>query len=175
MKPALLALLLIPACALIAQQHPAAPSPPSKAEASHHAYLEMERQAIERGEGFGMAMAADRAGYPGPKHVLELKKELNLSPEQAAAMEKLFAEMKAKAIERGREVLAAEQRLEELFRQGRPADELREESFRIATLRAELRWVHLNTHLAARRVLTPEQLATYARLRHPQAGHSHAH
>ena len=51
------------------------------AEASHHACHEQERAALERGEGFGMALAADRNGYPGPRHVLELKAELKLTPE----------------------------------------------------------------------------------------------
>lgn len=163
-------------CSLHAQhQHPAPTGAAAAAQASHHAFLEQERQALERGEGFGMALPADRAGYPGPQHVLELKNELKLSPQQVAAMEKLFAEMKAKAIERGREVLAAEQRLEEMFRQGRSADELREESFRIASLRAELRWVHLNTHLAARQVLTAEQSAAYLKLRYGPSDPQHTH
>ena len=177
MKRALLGLaLLIPVCALLAQhQHtPAAPEA-KPAEASHHALLEQERLALERGEGFGMAMPADKAGYPGPKHALDLKSELKLTPDQVAAMEKLFAEMKARAVERGREVLAAEARLEQMFREGRSADELREESFRIASLRAELRWVHLGTHLAARKVLTPGQLAAYMQLRYGQTGPQHAH
>lgn len=168
------------ACSLYAQhQHPAPAGPaataPVSAQAAHHAFLDQERQALERGEGFGMALPADKAGYPGPKHVLELKTELKLTPPQVVAMEKLFAEMKAKAIERGQEVLAAEQRLEEMFREGRSVDELREESFRIATLRAELRWVHLHTHLAARQVLTAEQLATYTKLRHGPSSLQHAH
>src|SRR2546429_4746826 len=38
-----------------------------------------------------LAMVADRNGYPGPKHVLELTAELQLTPEQQTAMEKLFA------------------------------------------------------------------------------------
>ena len=177
MKRALLIfLLLVPLVVLLAQhQHGSGPATQTSksAEAAHHAFLDQERQAIERGEGFGMSMPADKAGYPGPKHVLELKSELKLTPEQVAGMEKLFADMKTKAIERGREVLAAEQRLEQMFREGRSVDELREESFRIASLRAELRWVHLGTHLAARKLLTAQQIATYLQLRYPPAGHSH--
>ncbi len=139
---------------------------PGVAEASHHACLDQERAALERGEGFGMALVADRNGYPGPKHVLDLKTELRLAPEQQAAMEELLARMKQQALARGKEVLVAEARLDELFAQGRPDTELREQSFRVASLRAELRWVHLSAHLAARKLLTPEQLAAYQRLRH---------
>jgi len=164
-------LLTFASFAIAQHQHPAPAS--STAQAAHHAFLEQERQAIQRGEGFGMAMPADMAGYPGPKHVLELKDGLKLTPAQVASMEKLFSDMRAKAIDRGREVLAAEDRLGQMFREGRSADELREESFRIASLRAELRWVHLNTHLAARKVLTPDQLATYMALRYGAEGQPH--
>ncbi len=115
-------------------QHPPAASPRT-AKAGHHACLEQERAALERGEGFGMALVADRHGYPGPRHVLDLKAELKLTPEQQTAMEELFARMKQRALARGREVLLAEGRLDEMFAQGRPEAELREESFRVASLR----------------------------------------
>ena len=149
-------------------QHPPA-APRGSAEAGHHACLDEERAALERGEGLGMALVADRNGYPGPKHVLDLKAELKLTPEQQAAIEELFARMKRRVLARGKEVLAAEARLNEMFAQGRPEAELREQSFRVASLRAELRWVHLSAHLAARKVLTPEQLAAYQQLRHGRA------
>ena len=132
-----------------------------QAMAQHHAFLEAERQAIERGEGFGMAMAADMNGYPGPKHVLDMKKELKLTPTQEAAMQKLMADMKEKALAKGKDVLLAEKRLDEMFAQGKSEDELREETYRVASLRAELRWVHLATHLAAKKILTAKQIEAY--------------
>jgi hypothetical protein len=166
----LLAAMTFFLCTVAWAQHPhaagAQTAPANPAEANHHAFLEMERAAIERGEGFGMALAADRNGYPGPKHILELKKELQLTPQQETAVQKLFAEMKQKAIARGKELLAAEERLEEYFVEGRSADELREETYRVSSLRAELRWVHLSAHLAAKKLLTREQVHTYMRLRH---------
>jgi len=136
------------------------------AQAAHHAYLDQERAALERGEGFGMAMAADRNGFPGPRHVLELKAELKLAPEQQSAIEDLFRRMRQRALARGKDVLVAEQKLETLFAAKRPETELREQAFRAATLRAELRWVHLSAHLAAQKLLSPEQLAAYQHLRH---------
>ncbi|MCL4524356.1 MAG: Spy/CpxP family protein refolding chaperone, partial [Acidobacteria bacterium] len=144
---------------------PAAAQTP-RAMAEHHAFLEAERAAIENGEGFGMALAADKNGYPGPKHVLDMKKELKLTPAQEAAMQKLMADMQAKAVAKGKDVLLAEKRLEEYFAQGKSEDELREETYRVASLRAELRWVHLATHLAAKKILTAQQIATYAQMRH---------
>jgi hypothetical protein len=164
-------LVLLIAAALFAQ-HQHAPGAASKApaknpaEANHHAFLQAERAAIERGEGFGMALAADRNGFPGPRHVLEWKAELKLSPQQEADIQKLFDDMKQKAIARGREVLAAEARLEQYFAEGRTVDELREETYRVSSLRAELRWVHLSAHLAARKILTQSQIHTYMSLRH---------
>ncbi len=156
------------------EHHAAPPAPTAKSpEAAHHAFLAEERAAIERGEGLGMALAADRAGYPGPKHILELKEQLKLTAAQQAAVEQLRAQMKEKALPLGRQILAAEARLEEMFRAGKGEAELREETYRIASLRAELRWVHLGTHLAARKLLTPEQNALYLKLRHGAETHAH--
>ncbi len=158
-----------------AQHQGTAPGPISlgkAARATHHAYLDQERAALERGESFGMALAADRNGFPGPRHVLELKAELKLTPEQQSAIEDLFRRMKQRALARGKDVLVAEQKLETLFAAKHPEAELREQAFRAATLRAELRWVHLSAHLAAQKLLSPEQLAAYQHLRyghHPAA------
>ncbi len=168
-------LLLLPVTAFSAQppRHTAHTAPQvaaqtPAAEASHHAFLDAERSAIERGDGFGMALAADRNGYPGPKHVLELKAELNLTPEQETAMQQLMGGMKARALTKGKEVLEAEARLEQMFAAGATPAEVRAQVERIATLRAELRWIHLETHLAARKLLNDEQLRRYQHLRHGQ-------
>jgi Spy/CpxP family protein refolding chaperone len=167
MSVGVLLLLALPLAALH-EQHMKSQAAPQAAQAmaQHHAFLEAERQAIEHGEGFGMALAADKNGYPGPKHVLDMKKELKLTPAQEAAMQKLMSDMKAKALAKGKDVLAAEKRLEELFAQGKSEDELREETYRVSSLRAELRWVHLSAHLAARKILTTEQVAAYQQMRH---------
>lgn len=157
---------------LAAAQHPQPPAPGSQADVGHHAFLEMERRAIERGEGFGMALPADRNGYPGPKHVLELKEQLRLTSEQEAEMRRLMAGMKEKAIAAGKELLVAEAELEAMFAAGRDAADLRAQVERIAALRARIRWVHLETHLAARRALTAEQNRMYTHLRYG-AGHGH--
>ncbi|MBI3663544.1 MAG: hypothetical protein HY234_10925 [Acidobacteria bacterium] len=172
-------ILLLLALPLAAQQEqhmrtqtaPAAQAP--QAVVQHYAFLTAEREAIERGEGFGMALAADKNGYPGPKHVLEMKKELMLTAEQEAAMQKLKTDMKEKALAKGKDVLLAEKRLEELFAQNKSAAELREETYRVASLRAELRWVHLSAHLAAKKILTPAQIEAYQRIRHGAGAHAH--
>lgn len=166
-------LLAFALTAMLAPSLPTQTSGPHKhspanapAEEGHHACLEQERVALERGEGFGMALVADRNGYPGPRHVLELRSELKLTPEQESALEKLFTRMHEQAVTRGKEVLVAEEKLEAMFAQARAEAELREQAFRVATLRAELRWVHLAAHLTAQKLLTSEQLAAYQQLRH---------
>jgi len=134
----------------------------------HHSCLEEERASIERGEGFGMAMPADHAGYPGPRHVLDMAADLHLTAEQRAAIQKIFDHMHEKAVARGKELFEAEARLEQMFREGRPEADLREQSFRVDSIHAELRWIHLSAHLAAQKILTAEQIAQYTRLRHEQ-------
>jgi Spy/CpxP family protein refolding chaperone len=146
-----------------------AQTPQQNAEMQHHhSCLQEERASIERGEGFGMAMPADHAGYPGPRHVLDMASELHLTAEQRAGIEKIYAGMKEKALASGKELFQAEERLEGMFRDARPEADLREQSFRVDSIHAELRWIHLSAHLAAQKLLTPEQIATYTRLRHAQ-------
>jgi hypothetical protein len=147
-------------------QDTAAGAPAQSAEQRHHAFLDEERAAIGRGEGFGMAFAADHNGYPGPRHILDLQTELKLTPDQTAAVQELFDEMKQQTLARGQEVLQAEDELERRFRDNRPEAELREQVLRVASLRGELRWVHLRGHLSAAKLLTKDQIAIYAHLRH---------
>lgn len=139
------------------------------AHAGHQACIDAERESLARGEGFGMALPADHAGYPGPRHVLDLATELKLSPDQVRALQKLFDEMKQKAQQRAGEIQAAQELLEKMFRENHSEADLREQSFRVDSIYAELRWVHLSAHLAARKLLSPEQVAAYERLRPPGA------
>src|SRR5690606_12651021 len=41
------------------------------------------------GAGMGFALAAELNGYPGPRHVLELADQLQLTPEQKAATQRI--------------------------------------------------------------------------------------
>ena len=60
-----------------------------------------EIEALSRGEGMGFAKAAELNQYPGPKHVLELANELELSTEQQEQTSQLFAAMQADAVDLG--------------------------------------------------------------------------
>ncbi|MCI0403358.1 MAG: Spy/CpxP family protein refolding chaperone [Acidobacteria bacterium] len=172
MKIVLSSLLLLAfGLSAAAQHHPAGDSPEQD---QHHVYLQLERDAIEQGQGFGMARVADRNGYPGPRHILDLAPHLHLTPEQIANAEALFAAMRQDALALGGKLLENEAALEKLFAAGavdsEAARRMVEDS---AVLRAQLRWVHLSAHLKAYNLLTAEQRARYHDLRYGSDEHAH--
>jgi Spy/CpxP family protein refolding chaperone len=165
--PLLLAPLLLAAPAL-AQHH---------ARGSHAPYAGQQQRAVkalsaeqiadlEAGRGMGLALAAELNGYPGPSHVLELAEGLELTAEQHAATEAVFAAMQSAAIRSGRAVIAAEAALDRLFAAEATTPEALGAAVAEAGVRhAELRRVHLEAHLDMVRILTPAQRRDYARLR----------
>ncbi len=112
---------------------------------------------LENGHGWGFAKAAELNGMPGPVHLLEIKGKIGLTSEQTAAVEKLYAAMKAEAIPLGKRLVALERILNAGFA-GRDMDE-------IGKVRAKLRYVHLMAHLKTPALLTDRQIAHYNRLR----------
>jgi len=135
------------------------------------------------GKGMGLARAAELNGYPGPRHVQDLAKELNLTPAQVAATEKLFATMQARARALGESLVDEERHLDHLFATHEITPQLLATSLdRIGTLQAKIRNTHLQAHIDEERVLSPEQNARYAQLRgygdpsspmHHDASHDH--
>jgi hypothetical protein len=116
--------------------------------------------------GMGLAKAAELNSYPGPLHVLQLAKELELSEGQRTATDSLYAKMRERALLLGWQIIEAEGVLNQAFEEGRidPAI-LRSQVIAIGMLRGELRVVHLETHLAQRMLLTAKQIAQYDVLR----------
>ena len=128
------------------------------------------------GEGMGLALAAELNGYPGPKHVLELAAELELSADQEAAVRSVFAAMKERAAALGEEIVALERRLDRSFGEGRATPEqLRTDLDALGALQAELRFVHLAAHLSTRDLLTEAQRRRYEELRGYGGGAGHHH
>ena len=125
-----------------------------------------ERDGLLAGAGLGLATAAERNGYPGPLHVLELADALALTPDQRATAERLRAEMLEAAVPLGRQLIDAERRLDALFETGTatPAA-IAAHTETVAGLRGHLRAVHLTAHIGMREALSDGQRATYARLR----------
>ena len=121
---------------------------------------------LRAGRGWGLALAAELNGVPGPSHLLELQEDLGLSPDQIAAIEAIFADMKAEAQTAGERLIAAETAIEAAFRTGDLTPEtLRDLIDTAATARAELRFIHLSRHLETPPMLTAAQIARYNDLR----------
>ncbi|HKP58554.1 MAG TPA: hypothetical protein VJV78_17630 [Polyangiales bacterium] len=118
------------------------------------------------GRGLGMARAAELNGYPGPRHVLDLRSELGLDQATVEGAEQLFEEMKSEAQPLGAHVVALEKSLGEAFA-SQSVDEsaLSERVGALAELMGQLRGVHLRAHIRMKELLTPEQVARYQELR----------
>jgi Spy/CpxP family protein refolding chaperone len=126
----------------------------------------------------GFALPAELNGYPGPRHVLDLADDLELTDEQLTEIQALFDEMLPQAIALGEQILTQEEALELAFRDETITDEfLRSSLAESGRLEGELRYVHLSTHLATIDILTPHQVLQYNQLRgydapeHDGAGH----
>jgi len=121
---------------------------------------------LEAGAGMGFAKPAELNGYPGPRHVLDLADQLALEPGQREQVQLSFDRMHQRAVDAGRELIAAERDLDALFAGGAAAPEQLEAAVaRAAQARAHVRLAHLEAHLEMRDVLTPDQVAAYTRLR----------
>lgn len=123
-------------------------------------------EGLEQGRGMGLAKAAELNGYPGPMHVLELSKELGLTPKQAEQTMAIKAVMRQEAKELGRRIVAKETELDRAFTSGKAdagtVDSLTAE---IGALQGKLRACHLRAHVRMMTVLTAEQVKQYSKLR----------
>ena len=131
-----------------------------------NALSDREISDLTEARGMGLAKAAELSSYPGPLHVLELARELDLTDTQRAATQSLYARMRERAQPLGTKIIEAERELDRAFVDGTiSTTELRSRLNAIAALQGELRAAHLEAHLAQRSVLTPEQVAKYEALR----------
>lgn len=122
--------------------------------------------AYRTGAGNGIALPAELNGYPGPRHVLALAEELELTDEQYDQVQSLYDEMLPQAIALGEQILVEEAAIEIAFRDNIMDEAFLEEQLaEIGALQAELRFVHLSTHIATTGILTLEQIAQYNELR----------
>ena len=122
--------------------------------------------ALRKGEGMGMAKAAELNGYPGPVHVMGLATQLGLTRISSEQVTAVFERMSATAKPLGGELIAREQVLDQLFATGEiTPDRLAIETAAIGELNGRLRSVHLAAHLETRALLHPDQIALYRHLR----------
>jgi Spy/CpxP family protein refolding chaperone len=140
------------------------------------AQVPADREGLFNSEGMGQATYAEMNGYPGPKHVLELEKDLELTDSQSKVVQSIFNEMRFAAMGLGKLIVSKEEDLNEVFSKGTATVKtVQEVSEQIGKLRGRLRAVHLEAHLKTRRVLTKEQIETYKRLRGIQQDHDMHH
>lgn len=159
--------------------HPAAAHPTAAhpAAAQQSGYAGMQSREIKalspeqvadlrEGRGMGASLPAELNGVPGPLHVLQLAQQLEVTPPQRDALERLTAEMKVQAQHLGAQLIVAEETLDRAFRT-RSIDErgVQEATRHIASLQGQLRAVHLVAHLKTRGLLSDEQVAAYNRAR----------
>jgi hypothetical protein len=130
------------------------------------ALSEEDIAALRKGEGMGMAKAAELNGYPGPRHVLALARHLRLTESQASQVAAVRNRMSAAALPLGAELIGRERALDRQFAQGQITPELlTAETAAIGEILGRLRAVHLAAHLETRAILTAEQVTGYDKLR----------
>ena len=127
---------------------------------------EQEIESLRRGDGMGLAKVAELNHFPGPRHVLHFSRELDLTPRQLADTQALYDEMLKDARLLGDGIIEAEAELDRRFESGLITVESLGTALReIGRLRAELRYVHLRSHLRQRELLSAEQVREYDALR----------
>jgi hypothetical protein len=125
-----------------------------------------EIDAYSNGQGMGFAKAAELNHYPGPKHVLELASELQLSEKQIEATKRILDRMHGEAVRLGILVVDKEKKLDDLFaRRQIGSKRLRSAVGEIARLQGDLRSAHLRAHLSMKQLLSASQIAKYDELR----------
>lgn len=143
-----------------------------------------EVEQLLQGHGMGLAKAAELNHYPGPRHVLDLAAQLELTAEQGAGAEAAFKKMRVKAILHGNMIVKLERELDALFAKGEIEEtRMREITAEIGQSQGLLRAAHLAAHLEMRRLLSPAQIKKYDALRGysngnnstPAAGHGQRH
>jgi Spy/CpxP family protein refolding chaperone len=118
------------------------------------------------GRGAGYAMTAELNSYPGPRHVLDLRQELELSPEQVQSVETIFQQMNEAAKQVGRTIVEHEQELSDAFASGTITEtEIEAQTQELALLYGRYREIHLRPHLQVKQLLLPEQITKYDELR----------
>jgi Spy/CpxP family protein refolding chaperone len=118
------------------------------------------------GRGMGLAKAAELNSYPGPMHVLEVEKELSLTPDQKARLQADFAVMHDRAVNLGKQIVEQETVLNQLFATEKATPQAIQTTVdTLARLQGQLRLAHLDAHLKTKQILSASQVSQYNRLR----------
>jgi Spy/CpxP family protein refolding chaperone len=164
---AALALTLAATSAAADTAHDGQHSPYAGLEAREIKALSPEEiEDLNAGRGMGLALAAELNGYPGPRHVLDLAQELQLTAEQQQETNALFEAMRTETSALGADLIEAERALDRMFAEKRATPEtVAAATDHAGAIEAKLRAAHLRYHLAMIDVLTPDQVMAYNHLR----------
>lgn len=124
------------------------------------------------GEAFGgMAKLAELNGYPGPRHVLDMASELQLTDRQRVEIELIYQNMSNKAKNIGVAIIALEQDMDRALANKTITEEnLKLMLDKSGDLYGQLRFVHLSAHLDTVQMLTVEQVQMYNKIRGYDSG-----
>ena len=121
---------------------------------------------LRAGAGWGLAKAAELNGLPGPKHILEMKKEIELTDEQEKMIIALYKDMNKEAIELGNKLIEYEEELNNRFAERNIDEKILDELLgKISETYKLLRFTHLSAHLKTPSILTENQIKKYNKLR----------
>ena len=125
-----------------------------------------DRAILLNGEGAGQGIFAEVQGYPGPRHVLDMAKDLQLTDSQKKTVQTIFADMQGRAKELGQTIVNIEEEFASAFAQGLVTEKsIRDDSEEIGRLRGKLRAVHLVAHVKTQKILSANQVSLYKKLR----------
>ena len=119
------------------------------------------------GEAFGgIAKLAELNGYPGPRHVLDIAQELQLTDRQRMEIELIYQNMSNNAKSIGSAIIGVEQDMDEAFANKTITEEnLIAMLDKSANFYGQLRFVHLSAHLDTAQIMTTEQIQIYSEMR----------
>ena len=121
---------------------------------------------LRAGAGWGLAKAAELNGLPGPKHILEMKKEIELTAEQERAVVAVYNDMHTEAIALGHKLIEYEKELNNRFAEISIDEKVLDQLLtKISETYKSLRYTHLSAHLKTPGILTEAQIQKYNKLR----------
>src|ERR687898_987738 len=161
----------------------ASSSPTNSSQASPYTGQEMrdikslsdnDVQSLQNGTGEafgGMAKLAELNGYPGPRHVLDIAQELQLTDRQRLEIELIYQNMSNNAKNIGVAIIALERDMDRALANKTITEEnLKLMLDKSADLYGQLRFVHLSAHLDTVQTLTIEQVQMYNKIRGYDSG-----
>jgi hypothetical protein len=132
-----------------------------------HALSTDEIRGITEGRALRFARAAEKNHNPAPYFILKYRSELALFDEQMIPAKAILDRERSQASKLGKDLLAAQTKLELMLNNPNSVhdEELAALVREIAKITGEIRLVHLEADVAAKKLLTSDQLVQYGAIR----------